>query len=463
MEIMNIMFWLIFISLSIIYILIALLSSKNINNTNDYFLANRNYGYISITLSLIATQIGAGSILGSTEEIYCFGIYGLSYNIGTCLGFLLLSCGIASKLRKFNITTTAELFEKKYNSITLRKISSLLSIITLCGILAGQIIAFRKLLSIFNLDNTYIVLIFWSFIILYTMLGGIKSVVATDIFQIIVIISIFIIIIIYNIYHDNLSFITRLYINNLTYNSIEHKTLISKLLPCLMMPMLFAVIEQDLAQRFFSTKTSKTAILASIYSSIFIILLSLIPIFFGIFTKTAGILITNNINPMLTLIKNTNTDILLHLLICALIAAITSTGDSLLCAISTNINHDFQIKSICKIININLNSLHISKLMTLIFGYFALILAYQFNNIINIMIQSYELSISTLFISIISSFYKKHITKNAAILSIIFGLIFFIIFKIHHIYMQEIITLSMSFLGYVIGLYIPDKHKKNIT
>lgn len=126
---------------SIFYFLVALFASRKTKTTTDYFLADRNLGLWTVTFTLIATQLGGGMLLGTSQEAYSIGIFGILYTLGMCLGFLILAFGLAGRLQSLNVATTAQLFETKYQSPALKKIASILSIITLFGIFVGQIVA----------------------------------------------------------------------------------------------------------------------------------------------------------------------------------------------------------------------------------------------------------------------------------------------------------------------------------
>ena len=198
----------IFSVLAIIYFFIGLYASKNIKNNSDYFLASRDLGLWPVTFTLIATQLGGGMLLGTAERAYSIGYWGILYTLGMSLGFLMLGLGFAAKLRSLNVATTAELFETKYHSPSLKKIASLLSITTMCGILVAQVIASKTLLAGLDIHNEYIFLIFWAFVIIYTMVGGLKAVVFTDVAQVWVIILVFGGIFLYSIFTEPSSFFT---------------------------------------------------------------------------------------------------------------------------------------------------------------------------------------------------------------------------------------------------------------
>ena len=92
--------------------------SKKIKNQDDYFLAGRSLKFFPLMMTLIASQIGGGMILGATEEAYQFGWYVLLYPLGTCLGFVILALGMAKLLYRFNVSTIAQIYDVAYKPPT---------------------------------------------------------------------------------------------------------------------------------------------------------------------------------------------------------------------------------------------------------------------------------------------------------------------------------------------------------
>jgi len=66
--------------------------------------------------------------------------------------------------------------------------------------------------------------------------------------------------------------------------------------------------------------------------------------------------------------------------------------------------------------------------------------------------------LSALFVPLFFVFFKKNFNKKSAYLSIIFGSLSFIILKIYPIdFPAEIITLSVSLIGYILGYLFKTK------
>jgi SSS family solute:Na+ symporter len=391
-------------------------------------------------------------LLGTSAEAYKVGYYGILYTLGMSLGFLMLGLGFASKLQSLNVSTTAELFETRYNSQTLKKVASFLSIMTLCGILIAQIVAARSFMMSLGIGNELILILFWAIVVIVTMAGGLKAVTIADTFQVGVIIATFGTIFLYVLMQEPSSFFS--------FSSLASQQKIfggtdfgfSTLVGIALMPALFSLIEQDLAQRFFAARTKKIATLSALAASGFLLLFSLVPVYFGMKAKTMGLAIEGS--PLMPTIGAIAGDIALALAAIGVIAAITSTADSLLCAVSSNIAQDFK-----SVFTGKRSHLSTSKFVTLAVGIIVLIASYLVpQNIIEILIGSYELSVSCLLVPLLFSYFTTNLKKSAAIGAILCGLLGFITFKIYPIAIpHSVAALGLSLIGYGLGNLVGKK------
>ena len=444
----------------IVYFIIGWQASKNIFTNNDYFLAGKNLGIVSVAFTLIATQLGSGMLLGTPQEAYKTGFYGILYILGMSLGFILLASGFASRLQALNVSTTAEIFQTKYSSKILKQIASLLSIITTCGILIGQVVAIKMVLASLGINSEGLLVLFWLFVVGYTMLGGLKAVVWTDIFQVAFIIVIFGFLTIYALWTEPAGWFA---------NIVQaHKTSVfqgsflayDKLFPFLIVPALFSLIEQDLAQRFFASKNKRTAMLSALYASLFMLAFAFVPLYFGMKAKLMGIAVPVGTNPLVMVLQFLTGDFIFVLAMCGVVAAITSTADSLLCAISSNIAQDFDFSFLRKF-----SGLTLSKIITFIVGIVALLLSYFMpQNIITIITNSYKIMVNCLFVPTIFALFKKKLVTQAAIYSVAFGgIVFGLTMLIDFGVSGEFLPLLASFVGYLAGELVSCKCAKQIS
>ncbi len=448
-------FLLLFVAIGIAYLMVGLHIGKKVKNKVDYFLANRTYGVFAVTLTLVATQIGGGMILGTSNEAYEFGIFGMVYSIGIVLGFIALSMGLAHKLRGFNVATTAQLFETQYTSTFLRKIAAVMMILSLCGILTGQVVASRLFLNGLGLEHEAIFLSLWIFVILYTVMGGLKAVVLTNVYQVIFIFVIFV----------SIFFWAQISYPVATFNWLPATTVVTEnftwqvMVPMLLLPFMFCIVEQDLAQRFFSARTGKVATGAAIGAAVLILLFAFMPTYFGVLAKQVNVYIPENTSVFIALMRALVPDVVLAIVACGLLSAIVSTADSLLCAISSNLAQDFGVLS-----KNPKTEVRISRLITLSAGIIAVVIAYYMDNILQVLIKSYELPVTCLFASIFMCCILKRVYRLAAICSVFAGLISFIFFKFYPTtFPNEVIQIVLSFLGYGMGFMIAAHKERNVT
>lgn len=440
-------FFLVLLIFSVIYIVLAISPARQIKSKKDYFLAGRNLGIFTATCALIATQLGAGLLLGTSQQAYNFGLYGFLFIFGISFGLIILSSGVAAKLRALNIATTTEIFETKYHSPNLRKFASILITVTLCGILIGNIIASRTLIESLGFKNQLFFTIFWLFIILYTMIGGLKAVVLTDVFQVLFIIFIFIGVFFYNLWHIKFNGFS-LESLKILQQSFKTPHNWGQILKTLSMPALFALFEQDLAQVFFASHNKKIARWAAILTTIFVLIFGIIPIFFGIEAQLNNIHVIPGTSPLIQYLQTFLNDFTLILIAVGILAAIASTVDALLCAIGANITQDF-----------DLSFLHLSEVIeskTAIFVVGIVLLGISFMmkpDIINILVESYGLPVSCLLIPLLFSYFLEKVSYTAGVTSVSLGFITYCIFFIIPTPIaKEVITLLVSCLGYFGGL-----------
>src|SRR5579871_306278 len=322
---------LIFLGLTTVsYIVVAALASRGVKTKESYLLGDRQFSVRSITLTLIATQVGAGMIFGTAAESFNKGLMGIAYVLGMAIGLLILGLGVGAKLRSLDINTTAELFETKYGSKALRQLAALISILTMGGILAAQIVASKQLFAtLFNLNPIYLV-IFWVLIIGYTTFGGLKAIVATDVLQVLLIVAIFAGVFFYIVPVGEIGpLLTQA-------PKIEGPIFSNGFFAALIAPIFFSLIEQDLAQRCFAAKTKRVATISALLAAGFLLVFTFVPILLGMYAKTIGITYAVGQSPLVLLFQSKLSTLGITLVSCALLAAICSTADSLLGAASTN-------------------------------------------------------------------------------------------------------------------------------
>ena len=445
--------------LSCLYIWIGQRASNNLQTNEDYFLMGRKLTFFPLCFTLLATQLGGGTLLGAAEEAYTRGWIILLYPLGASLGLIVLGMGFGAKLRKLNISTIAEVFEKIYGSWLLRRMASILSIVSFYFILVGQGIAARNFFLSMEISEIYFIL-FWVVLVSYTVMGGFKAVVDTDVLQAVLILVVLLIAWCF----IDLSVLLETFSVSSIFGSSAGVSEVSGVgevaenvasfdvpwVSWLLLPFLFMLIEQDMGQRCFAAKTPKVIGPAAISSGIILFAGSFIAVAFGVLAKELKLEPAEGSSVLINAVKILTNPQVTTLFMGAILMAISSTADSLLCAISTNLSFDFfSSKKISEKKRINL-----SRFLTLITGISALGVGYLFNNVVSVLMLSYELSICVLFVPVVGAVLLDKPSILGAYCSMICGAIGFILFRVAFVDFllpKEVLTLILSFLGFVLG------------
>jgi SSS family solute:Na+ symporter len=389
------------------YLLIGYLTShKNISSV-DYLLAGKSLGIPAVTATLLAAQVGGGMFLGTAQNPF----HGLLYILGVALGLLILGLGLAERIRTFDVGSVGEIFEKTYQSVRLHHLTGFLSTISLLGILIGQILAAKSVLLTFaNIQSEVFLLCFWLGIVVYTMIGGLHTVIITDFFRIIFIIFIFSSISIYSLITSPIPFFSQSNISEIA--TIFSKTDLDwmKALRIILIPAFFCLVEHDIAQKFFSARTQKIASISALWASILLVLFSFVPFYFGIQGKLLfHAHLAQGVSPLLPVLTALTNTFFFTIALCGLLAAITSTSDSLLCALSGLLTKP------CSTLFSVQPTVFLSRIIILCAGLITLAASYLFSEeIIDILVDSYEISLCAIFVPFIATLFLKDFRPQAA-------------------------------------------------
>lgn len=376
-------------------------ASRELVDEQDYFLAGKGVQFFPLVMSFIATQIGGGLILGSAEEAYRFGWSVLLYPLGAALGFVVLALGVGKRLASFSVSTVAQLFEKVYDSKKLKTVASLLSIISLFLILVAQVIGSRKFMANLTVDSLPLFLVFWAIVILYTVMGGLKALIAIDIIQALFFICVFCA---GGVFVWWMGGGVEGVHSALTLESFDWSG--SKLLGWLLMPLLFMVIEQDMAQRCFAAKTPGVVAKAAGCAGVATLLICLVPVYFGVYAREVGLVPFNGESVFMSVAKAATSPAMSAFLGCAVLMAIISTAISLINAVSSNLLQDFSWGMV-ETKEGSASRMGLMRSVTAGIGLLAVWISFSYQNIVDLLIESYELSVYCLVVPVTAALFQR--------------------------------------------------------
>lgn len=444
--------------LSTIVIISVLYSCANLvlRSKNHLLMYTKQiFAFLSIVFGLIALELGGSMMLGTCQEAYSIGIYGLLYVVGISSGFLLLGFGFATKMKAMNVENTLDLFESKYKSPLIRTSASLLSIITVWGLLLGQIIATKSLIHALGIKNDYIFIGVIFLIIAYAIVGGLSAAGITWRAQLIYTIIVFSGIFGFCLFMEPPSAVSTLFLNRAWFpdSTISFTTIFSSVF----MPALYYITDQEFAKPLFCVTNKYKAAAAAICASFFMLLFSLVPIYFGIKAKMLNLEISEDMSPLIPVLSILTNHTIVFLAVCGMAAALIAMIDYYLWSVSLSITYELGLA-----FTWFKDNQPFDKCTVFIVGAVALLGTYcTTSSAIQILLYSYELYDSCLIIPLTMSYFQSDLKKGSAIGAIIFGLNGFIIFQIISVpFSPQIATLGLSLIGFYCGIFIENSINK---
>jgi len=162
---------------------IGLWSKRKASGRDGFFVASRQGTTSLITGSLLATAVGGSVTVGMAGLGFEQGLTGAWWLLVGSIGLLISGFFFARKVRKVALYTLPELIEKQYGS-RVALAASILIVIAWTGVVAGQIVAAGRVLSILGMGNAICwMIIFTAVFVTYACLGGQLSIIRTDVFQ----------------------------------------------------------------------------------------------------------------------------------------------------------------------------------------------------------------------------------------------------------------------------------------
>lgn len=162
--------------------------------TSDFYVAGRNVPAVFNGMAIGADWMSAASFIGLAGSIMLLGYDGLAYVMGWTGGYLLLTFLLAPQLRKSGRYTVPEFIGDRYRSNTARLIAAVATIIISftysIGQLSGSGIVIGRLLEVDTAIGTIIGVVLIAF---YSALGGMKGITWTQVAQYIVLITAYLI------------------------------------------------------------------------------------------------------------------------------------------------------------------------------------------------------------------------------------------------------------------------------
>jgi len=172
------------VAVYLVYVLVdGVRRSKGTREIEGYFLANRSLPWWAVGLSVMATQLSAITLIGTTGQGATDGLRFVQFYFGLPLAMVILGVTLVPFLHGARVFTAYEYLERRFDART-RSLTSFLFLVAR-GMSCGTIIAAPAVVfsAIFGWGLLWSVALMGVTTVIYTMIGGVQAVTWVDVKQ----------------------------------------------------------------------------------------------------------------------------------------------------------------------------------------------------------------------------------------------------------------------------------------
>jgi Na+/proline symporter len=173
--------WVVFVAFTAWIVYDGLKRTKDSHEIEGYFLAKRSIPWWAAGISVMATQLSAITMIGTTGQAYADGMRFIQFYFGLPLAMIILSWTLVPFFYNSRVYTAYEYLESRFDAKT-RSLTSFLFLLSR-GLSVGAVVsAPAVVLSLvlgWNLTATSLAITMPA--VIYTMFGGVQAVTWTDV------------------------------------------------------------------------------------------------------------------------------------------------------------------------------------------------------------------------------------------------------------------------------------------
>lgn len=349
---------------------------QNVTTLKEYSIGNNNFSTTVLVLTITATWIGGGSMVGPAHNAFKSGIIALYPQLGMTFCLFLISYYLAPRMKPFlGMISVGEMIGKMYGKEA-RLITGIAGALKSIGHVGVQIFVMGNMFAYLTPASKHQCMLLSTIVmVVYSAFGGVRSVTFTDVLQALTV-AIAMPIILYvalNTIGGYDAFLEKLPESHISF--VPEKDLLTKY-TYLFVYFCLPFLTPATVQRMLMAKDTKQIASSFKISS----LLSAFFYCFAVFVGLLALVMSPNIeanHSVIYLIDYAMPPILKGIAICGMLSVIMSTADSHLNVASVCLTNDY-----LKVLKPNISEtaiLSITRILTLIFGTFAFFLASKFN------------------------------------------------------------------------------------
>ena len=180
--------WIIVVAYLVYVVWDGVRRAKGTDEIEGYFLANQSLPWWAVGLSVMATQLSAVTMIGTTGQGATDGIRFIQIYFGLPLAMVILGVTLVPLLHRSKVFTAYEFLERRFDAKT-RSLTAFLFLLSR-GMSCGVIISAPAVVfaAVFGWELPLAVALIGIPTVIYTMVGGIQAVAWADVKQMILIV-----------------------------------------------------------------------------------------------------------------------------------------------------------------------------------------------------------------------------------------------------------------------------------
>ena len=400
-------------------LLFAVTKEKKNENVLDYFLGGRSMPFWALSITFIASWWGAGSAISTADLAYSDGLgafwyYGVPVLIST---FLMIVS--AKAIRRVGYLTQGEMMKARYSD-TAARILSVMILIFMIFTAASQMVGIGTFFGTYmGLKYEVAVILGTGIVLIYSMFGGFRGVVLTDIIQFVLLLcsAVFVFVVAmreaggFGAIRSAAEMLGKTDYMSITSGASKYMTYVITF-GCAWM------IQANVWQRISAARNDTDARRMTVLSFAAYIPLYLIVVFTGM----AGIVVFDTLpegGVVTAVVMNYMSPVLGALVFVGISAAIMSTMDSLINTGAMTLSIDLYPHQ-----NDEKKMLTFSRMATLMVTVAALVISLGIRSILEISWIASDIITTGVFVPLIAGFFWRRGNSKGALGSMIFGLIY---------------------------------------
>ena len=406
-------------------LVIGVYASLKQGTVEEFFVAGGRLGTFSIACLWMASWVGGAAVVGGAAKTYQVGISGGWYTLCMAVGCLLFGCFFAARVKRIGnehkLLTYPDFIETRYDSRT-RIVATITTIVAFIAFAAGQLAAAGAVLStLLGWDYSTSLLLASTIIVIYTATGGYLAVTYTDWVQLtllffgVVIIGIPVAVVNGGSWETLTTALPASHFDPLGWGAATMAAL------CVSIPLSFFVA-MDSYTRMFAAKNERVAKWGTLWAALLLLPLAIGTVWLGM---TAAYLYPDADvgDGILSLfVMDTFPVGLKGLMLVGILAALMSTADICILTASANGSRDIYQRYVNPDATPQ-QMFHLSMILAAIVGVTAALMAWQMQDVVDILLVAFTINSAALFVPTIAMVVQKDVCKPAAYWSMTLALI----------------------------------------